>query len=293
MKKKKTAADIQQELRGLTKGEAPPSFDQRKVYVRVGLVALALWAIAVILPGWIPKAVAGVITVVAGIALVWLRRYISRQQALGLLVRGAETQEGRKQALEQIDAQFKKGNSQALLAKAQLQMQDDPRSALATLESIALEKELAPVASQVRGMRAMIHLNLGEAPKARELADKLDLGKQQESTTRVMLAAVAAESWARTGLGKKAVDTLDLFDADDPKLGELRVQIWRARAFAYASTNDLQGLRRAVKKLAEINPHLLAMFVGQKRIHPLLEREAKQLAMKAGLMAQKVVRQRM
>jgi sorbitol-specific phosphotransferase system component IIC len=35
------------------------------------------------------------------------------------------------------------------------------------------------------------------------------------------------------------------------------------------------------------------MFVGQKRIHPMLEKEAKNIVMKMGVVPRKVVRQRM
>jgi hypothetical protein len=69
--------------------------------------------------------------------------------------------------------------------------------------------------------------------------------------------------------------------------------MWRARAFAYAATNDMKGAGRALRKLADMNPHLLGMFVGQKKIHPLLEREAKQIVMKLGVVPRKMVRQRM
>lgn len=292
-KKKKSAADVQKELRELTKTEERPPVDLKKIYLRIGVVAAVVWIIALILPGWIPKAVAGALSAVGVGVVLWLDRYVKKQQALASLLKGAETAEGRKEALEKIDAQFKKGDAQALLAKANLQMQDDPREALATLESINLDKELAPVAGQVRAMRAMIHLSLGEPQEARALADKLDLGKQQEPKTRVMFAAVASEAWARTGQGRKAVDTLDLFNPEAPDMGEMRTQLWRARAFAYAAVNDTKGVARALKKLSDINPHLLGMFIQQKKIHPLIEREAKQLVMRMGIVPRKMVRQKM
>lgn len=293
-KKKKSQAEVQQELREISKGEEKPPVDLKKIYLRIGVVAVIVWIIAFIAPGgWIPKAVAGVLTVAGIGAMIWMDRYVKKTQALGAILKGADTEEGRKAALEQIETQFKKGDTQALIAKAQLQMQDDPRSALATLESINLDKELGPIAGQIRAMRAMIHLTLGETAEARALADKLDLGKQQEPKTRVMFAAVAAEAWARTGNGKKAVDTLDLFNPEADDMGELRAQLWRSRAFAYAATNDTKGVARAVKKLAELNPHLLGMFVGQKKVHPLLEREAKQVVMRMGIVPRKMVRQKM
>lgn len=259
----------------------------------IGIVVLVVWVVAFIIPGWIPKAVAGVLTLVAIGVAVWLDRYVKKQLALGALLKGADTDEGRKQALEKLSQDFKKDDAQAALAKAQLQMQEDPRAALATLEAVNLDKQLAPVAGQIRAMRAMIHLTIGEPKEARALADKLDLGKQQEPKTRVMFAAVAGEAWARTGQGQKAVDTLELFNPEAPDMGEMRAQLWRARAFAYAAVNDTKGVARAVKKMSEINPHLLGMFVGQKKVHPLLEREAKQIVMRMGIVPRKMVRQRM
>ena len=223
---------------------------------------------------------------------IWLVRYVKKTQALGALLRGADTEEGRKEALERLGTDFKKGDTQATLARAQLEMQEDPKKALATLESIKLDKVMAPVAGQVRAMRAMIHLTLGETTEARALVDELDLGKQQEPKTRVMFATVAGEAWARTGAAKKAVETLELFNPEDPEYGEMRAQMWRARAFAYAATNDMKGAGRALKKLGDMSPQLLGMFVG-KKVHPLLEREAKQLAMRMGAVPRKMVRQRM
>ncbi|HVH48245.1 MAG TPA: hypothetical protein VM925_38190 [Labilithrix sp.] len=293
-KKKKSAAEVQKELAeiGRSQEERPP-VDLKKIYTRVGLVALVIWVIALIVPGWIPKAIAGVLTVVAIGVMFWLDRYVKKTQALGAILKGADTEEGRKKALERLDTEFKKGDTQAVIAKAQLQMQEDPRAALATLETVNVDKELAPIAGQVRAMRAMLHLTLGETAEARALADKLELGKQQEPKTRLMFAAVAGEAWARSGQGRKAVDTLELFNPDDPEHEEMKAQMWRARAFAYAAINDTKGIARSLKKLADINPHLLGMFLPpQKKVHPLLEREAKQMVSRLGIVQRKMVRQK-
>lgn len=293
-KKKKSAAEVQKELSELSKPtEERPPVDLKKIYLRVGVVAAVLWLVALIIPGPIPKVGAAVLTAVGVGVLVWLDRYVKKTQKLGALLKGADTEEGRKQALERIDAEFKKGDAQAVIAKAQLQMQEDPRTALATLETVNLDKELAPIAGQIRSMRAMIHLTLGETAEARALADQLELGKQQDPKTRVMFATVAGEAWARTGQGKKALDTLELFNPEAPENAELRAQMWRAKAFAYAATNDTKGIGRALRKLADMNPHLLGMFLPpQKKVHPLLEREAKQLVSKLGIVQRKMVRQR-
>jgi hypothetical protein len=291
-KKRKSVTEVQKELRDLSKpGEKPP-VDMNKIYIRVAAVVAIIWIIAAIIHHRYGFIAAGVITVAAAGVSLWLRNYFQKTQKLGALLTNADTAEGRKEALEKISTEFKKDDVQAVLAKAQLLMQENPREALTTLEAVNLDKQMSPVAAQVRAMRAMIHLTFGEVKEARALADKLELGKQQEPKTRAMFAAVASEAWARTGEAQKAVDTLDLFNPEAPDMAEMRAQIWRARAFAYAGANDMKGAGRALRKLAEINPHLLGMFVGQKKIHPLLEREAKNIVMKAGIVPKKVVRQR-
>jgi hypothetical protein len=292
-KSKKSKAEVQEELRQLSTPDERPPADLKKIYLRGGAVVAAVWVVALIVRHWGAFAAAGVLTLAGIAAIIWLQRYMKKTQALGAILKGADSEEGRRAALSRIDSEFKKGDTQAVIAKAQLQMQDDPRAALATLEAVNLDKELGPIAGQIRAMRAMIHLTLGETQEARALADKLDLGKQQEPKTRVMFAAVASEAWARTGEGRKAVDTLDLFNPEADDMGELRAQLWRSRAFAYAAVNDTKGLARAVKKLSEINPHLLGMFVGQKRVHPLLEREAKAVVMRMGIVPRKMIRQKM
>ena len=296
-KKKKNAAAIQKELRDLSRPDpnAPvkPPGDLKKIFIRVGLIDLVMWAVAIAIHHWIAFAVVGVLTAGIGGVSIWFVRYLKKSEALGSILRGADTEEGRKAAIQQLETGYKKNDTQAVLARAQLEMQEDPRKALATLEAVNLDKVLGPIADQIRAMRAMIHLTLGETAQSRALADNLDLGKQQEPKTRAMFATVAAEAWARTGAAKKAVETLELFNPEDPEFVEMKAQMWRARAFAYAGVNDMKGAARALKKLGEMNPHLLGMFIGSKKIHPLLEREAKQIVMKMGAMPRKMVRQRM
>jgi len=300
-KKKKSVAEMQKELRDLAKPDpsAPvrPPLDLKKTFVRVGLVVAVFWVGAAALWSWLhhwwPFAVVGALTAaVVGVG-IWASRFLSKQQAIGALLQGADTEEGRKEALKKLESDFKKGDTQATLARAQLEMQEDPRKALTTLEQVNLAKELGPVADQVRSMRAMIHLTLGETKEARALVDAMEMGKQEDVKTRAMFATVAGETWGRTGQAKKAVEMLELFNPEDPDLAEMKVQIWRARAFAYAGNNDMNGARRALKKLADLNPQLLGMFVMSKKVHPVLQHEAKQILMKSGAVRQKMVRQRM
>jgi hypothetical protein len=299
-KKKQSAATMQRELRDLAKPstdatEKPP-VDLKKTFVRVGAVLALVWAIALVFVRWslIPIVVAGVLTAAAIGAGVWVIRYVNKSRELGALLRSAsETEGGRKDALKRHETDFKKGDVQAAIARAQLEMQEDPRKALATLESVDLGRQIAPVADQVRCTRATIHLQLGELQEARALVDKIELGKQQEPKTRAMFAAVAGEAWGRTGQAKKGVELLELFNPDDPDYSEMRVQMWRARAFASAGAGDMKGASRALKKLAEMSPQLLGMFVAAKKVHPMLQQEAKQLLMRSGAVPRKMVRQKM
>ena len=299
-KKKKSLSEMQKDLRELAKPDAnaapKPALDLKRIFTRVGLVLAVLWLGAIGVWSWVhtfwPFAVVGVLTVVVIGAGTWVTRFMKKQQAIGALLHGADTDEGRKDALRRLETDYKKGDTQAVLARAQLEMQEDPKRALVTLESVDLAKQLGPVADQVRSMRAMIHLTLGETREARSLVDAMQMGKQDDVKTRAMFATVAAEAWGRTGLAKKAIDMLALFNPDDPELAELKVQIWRARAFAYAGDNDMTGARRALKKLGDMSPQLLGMFIQSKRVHPLLQHEAKQLLMKSGAARPKMVRPR-
>jgi hypothetical protein len=297
-KKKQSVAAAQRELRDLARpadGAEKPPVDRRKLFLRVGGVVVLAWAVALVLARWsiIPVIVAGVLTLAAGGVSVWVIRYVNKSRELGALLRSAgETEEGRQEALRKLGTDFKKGDVQALVARSQLEMQDDPRKALATLESIDLDRQISPVADQVRCTRATIHLQLGELSEARALVDKMEIGKQQEPKTRAMFAAVAGEAWGRTGQAKKAVELLELFNPDDPEYGEMRVQMWRARAFAHVAAGDMKGTSRALKKLLEMSPQLLGMFVGTKRVHPMLQQEAKQILMRSGAVPKKMVRQK-
>ncbi len=299
-KKKQSAAAMQRELRDLAKPspDAPekPPVDMKKLAVRLGGIVAAIWVVAAVGAHWtpIPLFVAGALTIAAIAAVIWLIRYVNKSREMAALLRSAsQTEEGRQDALKKLETDFKKGDVQAAIARAQLEMQDDPRKALTTLESVDLAKQMVPVADQVRCTRATIHLQLGEIQEARQLVDKMELGKQQDAKTRAMFAAVAGEAWGRTGLAKKGVELLELYNPEDPEYGEMRVQMWRARAFACAGAGDMKGASRALKKLIDVNPQLLGMFVGAKKIHPMLQQEAKQLLMRSGAVPRKMIRQKM
>jgi hypothetical protein len=260
--------------------------------LRVGLPIVGVWIVAVLIGRSWALLGAAVITAGALGLVIWALRFASKTRAVASLVQGADTPEARKEALSKLDTDFKKGDTAALFAKAQLQLHDDPRVALATLEQVDLAKVMAPIADEARAQRAMIHLMLGEPERARQLVDAIDLSRHQQPKTRATLVTVIGEAWARTGQGKKALDTLSVFDPEDAEFGDLKAQLYRAFAFAYAATNDTKGIRRVLRKMLEINPQLLGGFL-MKKVHPLLKREAEEILKRSGAVPRKMQIKRM
>ncbi|MFO0659338.1 MAG: hypothetical protein U0165_05845 [Polyangiaceae bacterium] len=250
--------------------------------IRIGLPMLGGWLIVLFVNNTYVYVVAGIVTIAAaGLALWAWRRVQSSRQVVDILQSAKiDTKEGREAALSKLE-DFKDGGIAATFAKAQLLLQDNPDKALEVLESIDLTKVLPPEADQARSQRAMIYLARGDVERARPLIDAIELGRHEEPKTRAMLAAVMAEGWARSGQAKKALETLDLFNADEDLFSDIRPQLWRARAFAAASLNDRKEMKRALKKLMNDNPQYLTGFL-VKKIHPLLEKDARDMLMQSG-----------
>lgn len=278
------------------KAAAPPDpfspENRKQLALRLGLPLLVGWIIAIAIPGWVPKVLAGIVTGVALGLVAWAVRYAKKAKAVAHIVQSApQTKEGRKEALEKLESQFKKDDVAATFAKAQLQMQEDPRSALKTLEAIDLKKVMAPVADEARAQRAMIHLVLGETDDAKILVDPIDLARHKEPRTRATLTAIVAESWSRAGQAKRAVELLDKIDDKDAAYAEIQPQLLRARAFAHAWANDTKQMRATLRRLSALNPQYLMGFITKKKnpmgvaprgVHPLLEKEAFDMLMKSG-----------
>ncbi len=241
---------------------------------------------------WILVGIPVVITLLAAGLIVFALNQAKKARGVASILGKVETDEDRKAAIAELEAAVaRKPDTAAIFAKAQLELQEDPKRALATLERIDLNKVMAPVADEARGQRALIHLMLGDVSEARTLVSNIDLKRHQEPRTRAMLASVSAEAWARGGESKKALETLGLFDPEDAVYEQLRPQLFRAYAYAYAYTNDLSGMKRMLKKLVAIDARLLGGFM-TKRTHPLLQKEAKKLLEQSGQIPRKMMVQR-
>ena len=262
---------------------------------RVGPIAAGVWVVAILVHQAWALIGAAVLTVAVLGAIWWARRWAAKNKAVASLLQGADTPEARKAALQKLETDFKKDDTAALFAKAQLLMHepdDGPRRALAVLEQVEVGKVLPTVADEARVQRALIHLALGETDPARSLADSIELSRHENAKSRATMAAVIGEAWARTGQAKKALETMSVFNPEDPEYAELKPQMYRALAFAHASLNDMKAVRTDLHKLAKVNPQLLAGFV-QKKVHPMLRKEAEQILIRSGAMPRQTVVRRM
>jgi hypothetical protein len=283
-------------------GEMPDPFGREQVkslLFRLGLPLLAVWMLCGLVSTvvysqvwkWLLLAVPALLTLAAVGVLVWVARQAGKARGVANILKKVETQEDRKAALSELESSFKQNDPAAVFARAQLELQEDPKKALATLEKIDLSKVMAPIADEARSQRAMIHLMLGEVGLARQLVDNVDLSRHQDARSRAMMAAVCSEAWARSGNAKKALETLGLFDPEEATFEQLKPQLYRAAAFAYAQTGDTKNMRRVMKRLLAQDVRLLAGFM-TKRTHPLLQKEAKKLIEQSGMVPRRMQVQR-
>lgn len=272
----------------------------KSTLLRVGLIVAVVWGVGLSIfamsqskiTNWIALGIPAVISVAVIGVLVWtLRRAKAARKVAGVL-QGVTSAEDRKVALEKLDAEGKKKDPATIFAKAQLQMQEDPKAALATLEQIDLGKSMGSVADEARSQRAMIHLTLGQVNLARQLVDNIELKRHQDPRSRAMIGAIAAEAWSRSGDAKKAIETLDLFDLSDAQLAQIKPQLLRSYAYAYAYTAKNKELKQVLRQMVKIDARLLGGFV-QGKGHPLLQKEAKRILEQSGAIPRKMQVQRM
>jgi hypothetical protein len=281
-------------------GREPLGREQLKsMALRLGIPVLGAWMICGLVAGVtyssttriVMLAIPAVVTLLAGGLAVYILRQARRARGVASILGKADSAEGRQAALAELETSFKKKDPAAIFARAQLELQEDPARALSTLEQIDLNKVMAPIADEARAQRALIHLTQGQVSQARQLVDGIDLKRHQEARSRAMMAAVVAEAWARSGQPKKGLETLNLFNPEDDEYEELRPQLYRAYAYAYAYTSDLKGVRRVLRRLLEQDVRLLGGFM-MKRTHPLLQKEARKLIDQSGQVPRKMQIQR-
>jgi hypothetical protein len=271
----------------------------RSTFLRVGLIVLGLWLVGGMVAGvsntqWVTVTalvVPAVLTAVVVGVMIWTIRRTRTAREMQQLLQGVESVEDRRAAIAKLEQSGKKTDPAAVFAKAQLEMQEDPKKALATLESIDLGRVMAPVADEARAQRAMIHLTMGQVNLARQLVDNIDPKRQQDLRSKAMMAAISAEAWARSGETQKAITTLSPYDPNDEQFAQLRPQLLRSLAFAYAHASKTKELKQTLRAMLKIDARLLGAFL-QGKGHPLLQKEAKRMIEQSGLVRPKMQFQR-
>lgn len=282
--------------------EVPDPFgpgQMKSTLIRVGLILGGIWLVCGLIAGistaswliWTALIVPTVLTILVIGVLIWTIQRTKKAREMASLLRGVESAEDRRVVLDQLEQGGKKKDPAAIFARAQLEMQEDPKKALATLEEIDLTRVAAPVADEARSQRAMIHLTQGQVSLARQLVDNIDLKRQQDQRSRAMMAAIAAEAWSRSGDANRAIDTLEIFDLKEEQLEPLKPQLLRALAYAYAHAGRSKDLKRVLREMLRIDARLLGGFLLGKS-HPLLQREAKRLLEQSGAVPRKMQVQR-
>lgn len=224
----------------------------------------------------------GALTLAAiGLALyVW--RLTHKQREILEIMRAAQGEGGRKEAIERLASGADKDAMKAL-ARAQLLAQEDPQKALEALEAIDIEKAPALVQDEVRSQRAMMYLFMNRPKDARPMVDEIKLDRTTDAKTRAKYVASIAEAYARTGKHDDAKKLLDDYKADDPQwVAEVGPLLYRAQVYTYVNTKNRGLAKRALDQLIAVDPNMVAPFV-QKNVKPELQKLALQALADAGL----------
>jgi hypothetical protein len=247
------------------------------------LAALAvLWVtgfITVPFIGYWGVGVVGVLTLVAAGFGIYIWRMTSRSRAILDIMKSATDEPGRQRALEALSDQG--GDVMKALAKAQLLAQTDAQAAQDTLEGIDLKKAPAVLQDDVRAQLAMLYLRNNRVREARALAENIRLDRRPDAKTKALYAALMAEAYARTGSPDEGRKLLETYSAEDNREDEVQVMLLRAQVFTFAALKKRGLAKRAIDRLAAIEPNLLGSFL-VKGTSPELAKLARQALAEVG-----------
>jgi hypothetical protein len=247
------------------------------------LAALAvLWVtgfITVPFIGYWGVGVVGVLTLVAAGFGIYIWRMTSRSRAILEIMKGATDEPGRQRALEALSDQG--GDVMKALAKAQLLAQTDAQAAQSTLEAIDLKKAPAVLQDDVRAQLAMLYLRNNRVREARALAENIRLDRRPDAKTKALYAALMAEAYARTGSPDEGRKLLETYSPEDNPQDEVQVMLLRAQVFTFSALKKRGLAKRAIDRLAAIEPNLLGSFL-VKGTSPELAKLARQALAEVG-----------
>ncbi len=248
--------------------------------VLAGVVVLVLWAMVVASQSRVAIGVMAALTVALAAGGIWVWRFIQKQQSLMKIAqKGTSSPEGRQEALRELAAAGDKDVMNVVL-RAQLEAQEDPDKALATLDGIDMKKVPALALDQVRGLKAQLLLLKGRLEDAAILCADLQPSKTQDASARGMLAATVAETWARTGKAKEARELLGAISPEDEAYAQSRVPLLFARVFANFAETKRGLVRKDLEAIAKENVNLLGRFLDPRfKTQPELAKIAQEIAM--------------
>lgn len=224
---------------------------------------------------WISVGVVGALTLVGAGFGVYVWRLTRKSRGIVDILAQATDAEGRKRAMEQLEA-GDSSDAMNALARAQLVAREKPQQAIKILEEVDFDKAPSVVQDDLRANLGLLYLMNGRAKDARKLVDDLRLDRQPNAKAKAMYAAVSAEAFARTGKPDEAKKLLETYDAADPEYGDVQGMLYRAQVYTYLKLKKRGRAKEAMKNLAKADPNMLAPWVS-KRTRP----EIKEMAMEA------------
>ncbi len=294
-KKKKPASvgrpDPAQQLEQLQQLEQPAF--KTKVILQIVVAIGVVWLIAGLLSPYISYwgyVIAGILTaIVAGLAFyVW--RLMKKSSNILDIMKGATDDEGRAAAIAALQGQG--DDAMAKMAQAQLVAAEDPKEAMAILESIDIEKASKLVQNDIRAQLGLMYLINNRVQDARQLANDIKLGGQAQPKQTAMYVSVMAESFARTGKEDEAAKLLEDYDPENPEYAEVAPLLYRAQVYTWLKKKKKGRARTAMMRLARRDPNQLGPFVA-KGAHPEVSRLAKEVLQREGLIPQQRTKMRM
>ncbi|QQR88636.1 MAG: hypothetical protein IPJ88_10295 [Myxococcales bacterium] len=265
-----------------------------KVVLQIAAAFLILWVTAFGTVQFISYWGVGVMAVLTLVAVgfgIYVWRLTKKSQAIADILSTATDPEGRKKAIEKLEAE---SGSDALkaLAHAQLVAQEKPAEAVRILEGIDLKKAPAVAQDDVRANLALMYLMQNRARDARTLADEIRLDRQPNPKSKALYAAVVAESFSRTGKADEASKLLETYRHDDPAYGEVSAMLLRAQVYTFSAIKKRGLAKKAMESLAQTDLNMLAGFV-QKGTHPEIMQMARQILGAAGMAPKMKMRAKM
>jgi hypothetical protein len=270
-----------------TQGDPAPATQARveggikkKQLIIIGVVVALAWAFAINTGSTVLLIIVGVLTALVVAVMLYAFRMLSKQRkVVSLLQSGAKSAEGRKEALEKLNASKDANAPTNIFARAQLMANDDPKGALTLLESVELKVFPGPMQDDVSLLKGQLYLAHGRTQDARKAVDSMNLDNPQRKEIRAFAVSITAEAWARTGKSKEALALLETVELPKDNREAIELQCRIAKVFAQFAANKRNLARQELVALADEDPNYLGRFVApQFRVHPELQKLARSVA---------------